>query len=335
MKIFFTAILTASSFIFLLTSSSVFAQVTPWNIQRDTTDTNKLKFWYANLATSPLTITTNGKIGLGTANPAQSLHVYGTNPLIQIENTSTGFQGLKLNTPGGWQVGFGTNPAAGLWYDFSNDLGTTHQLYFNGTNWIFPTGKIGLGTASPNLKLDIGSGTGDGIAFGQQSDNTESIQTYIDNHWSDRTTYASGCCNFLLLQPDVGLVGIRTNNPGYTLHVNGNAYFSGGYSGSDIRMKKNIERLTNILPKLDNINGVKFDWKTNEFPEQNLPRERQIGLIAQEVEKQFPELVNKDKQGLKSLDYAKFSAVLLQAVKEQQQEIDQLKKEIQEIQANQ
>ena len=44
--------------------------------------------------------------------------------------------------------------------------------------------------------------------MGQDSDNTQTIQTYIDGHWGDRATYAGGCCNILKLQPDVGTVSV-------------------------------------------------------------------------------------------------------------------------------
>jgi hypothetical protein len=84
-------------------------------------------------------------------------------------------------------------------------------------------GNVGIGTPEPNAKLDISSGTGDGIAVYQQGDNTETIQTYIDGHWADRKTYASGCCNYLLLEPDVGNVGIGITAPGNTLHVAANS----------------------------------------------------------------------------------------------------------------
>ncbi len=70
------------------------------------------------------------------------------------------------------------------------------------------SGFVGLNTTAPNRRLDIASGTGDGITFGQTQDNTETIQTYIDGQWSNRSTYASGCCNLLAIQPDVGQVCI-------------------------------------------------------------------------------------------------------------------------------
>lgn len=100
----------------------------------------------------------------------------------------------------------------------------------------------------------------------------------------------------------------------------------GWYVSSDSRLKTNITPLTNILPKLDNINAVGFNWKTGGA--------RQIGFIAQEVEKEFPELVNTDDKGYKSLDYSKMSAVLLGAVKELKAENDNLKSRIEKLETS-
>lgn len=91
---------------------------------------------------------------------------------------------------------------------------------------------------------------------------------------------------------------------------------------SDIRLKENIVPLAYTLEKLKHIAAIKFDYKTEEFPDKHLEADRQIGLIAQEVEKYFPELVEYDSQGYRKLDYGKFSSVLLQAIKEQQIEIE-------------
>jgi hypothetical protein len=62
-----------------------------------------------------------------------------------------------------------------------------------------------------------------------------------------------------------------------------------------------------------------------------LPKTKQIGVIAQDVEKSFPELVYTDKDGLKSVDYDKLGAILIEAVKEQQRTIDNQANEIQKL----
>jgi hypothetical protein len=63
----------------------------------------------------------------------------------------------------------------------------------------------------------------------------------------------------------------------------------------------------------------------------NFDKERQIGFIAQDIEPFFPEMVRTNSDGYKSVDYGKMTVVLLQAVKEQQEQIDAQQKEINEL----
>jgi len=93
----------------------------------------------------------------------------------------------------------------------------------------------------------------------------------------------------------------------------------GFYNFSDERLKDVQSKIKNVLGKLTNINPVYFYWKNQPFA-----NDLQIGLIAQEVEKEFPELVTIDSQGMKSVAYDKFSALLLAALKDQQAEIDNI-----------
>jgi trimeric autotransporter adhesin len=106
---------------------------------------------------------------------------------------------------------------------------------------------------------------------------------------------------------------------------------SGAWAGSDIRLKKNISPLNNSLGSVLKLNGVNFDWRTDEFPEMGFTKARQIGLIAQDVEKVFPELVNEGPNGYKSIDYSKITPVLIEAIKEQQKQIDSQNKRIDEL----
>ena len=127
-----------------------------------------------------------------------------------------------------------------------------------------------------------------------------------------------------------GNVGIgTTNTQGYKFYVNGTTGCQyGNWGGSDARLKKDIEILTDTIERLNDINGVKFNWRSDGVPNGTVPIERQIGLIAQEVEKEFPELVHTDNEGYKSVAYDKFTAVLLEAIKEQQQQIEDLNKKV-------
>lgn len=126
-----------------------------------------------------------------------------------------------------------------------------------------------------------------------------------------------------------GNVGIGTADPGsYKLYVAGNAYTTGSWSGSDVRLKKNMKSLEGALSLVRHLQAVKYDWRTDEFKEKNLDAGRQIGLIAQDVEKIIPELVKTDNDGYKAISYEKLTAVLVEAVKEQGKRIDDLESQI-------
>lgn len=101
------------------------------------------------------------------------------------------------------------------------------------------------------------------------------------------------------------------------LNVNGTLY------NSDIRYKKNVAALSNPLDKLLQLRGVSYEMRTNEFPDKQFTEGSQIGLIAQEVEEVFPELVYTDEKGYKSVDYVRLVPVLIEGFKAQQKKIDQ------------
>ena len=91
---------------------------------------------------------------------------------------------------------------------------------------------------------------------------------------------------------------------------------------SDGNLKNNVETLQGVTDKIREIRGVRFNYK----PESGLnPTVDHLGVIAQEVERVFPELVIDSGKGYKTMNYVSLSAVLLQAFKEQQQQIDDLR----------
>ena len=108
---------------------------------------------------------------------------------------------------------------------------------------------------------------------------------------------------------------------------------AGSLSVSDERFKDNVETLDGSLDKVTQLRGVEFDWNTG-------PKEGQkdIGVIAQELETVFPELVhNKPSFGVddaKAVDYDKLTAVLIEAVKELKEEQIQLKERIKDLENN-
>jgi hypothetical protein len=100
---------------------------------------------------------------------------------------------------------------------------------------------------------------------------------------------------------------------------------------SDIRYKTQITSLENPLQRLMQLNGVNYYWKTDEFPAMGFSTRQQMGFIAQDVEKIFPEMVFTDEKGYKSIDYSRLTPVLVETIKEQQQQINTIVKRLNEI----
>lgn len=115
----------------------------------------------------------------------------------------------------------------------------------------------------------------------------------------------------------IGNVGIGLTNPGYKLHVNGAVAGTSAYvNTSDGRLKKDITPIGNSLNRLLELRGVNFNWRREAYPEYNFSNGRDLGVIAQEVEKQFPEAVTKGEDGIKSVAYSKLIAPIIEAIRD-------------------
>jgi len=107
------------------------------------------------------------------------------------------------------------------------------------------------------------------------------------------------------------------------LEVNGDILARRVHSSSDKRFKKNIRKIESALDKVLQLNGVTYDWRVDEFKSRKFSTTKQVGFIAQNVEEVLPEVVQTYGDGYKAVDYAKITALLNEAVKEQQLQIEQ------------
>ena len=120
------------------------------------------------------------------------------------------------------------------------------------------------------------------------------------------------------------------SNPAQELHVTGDGVFTGNitaYYSSDISLKDNIRPIESALFKVQQIRGVTFDWneKSNELQQE---KGHDVGLIAQEVEKVLPEVIQIREDGIKAISYEKVVPLLVEAIKEQQTIIEDLSNRI-------
>jgi len=217
-----------------------------------------------------------------------------------------------------------------------NGNGTLTFTYANGATYTTPTLAGIQGPAGPagsaGAQGPAGPAGADGVAgvAGPQGPQGPS-GLMASGSAAGNTAYWDGTAwitNSSNIFNNGGNVGIGTTNPTVKLEVNGRLKTQGINELSDARYKKDIQTLTNALANIEKLRGVAYDWRQAEFPEKNFDSKHQIGLIAQELELVYPELVNTDAEGYKSVDYSKLVAVLIEAVKEQQTEISVLQNQV-------
>ncbi len=110
-----------------------------------------------------------------------------------------------------------------------------------------------------------------------------------------------------------------------TIWANGSTMSAGSATWSDIRYKEDITPLSDALDGVLKMQGVRYNWKRSSFPQLNFPHGEQIWVIARDIEKIVPEVVMTGAYGYKSVSYEKLVPVLIEAIKEQQKQIDELK----------
>ena len=245
----------------------------------------------------------------------------------RVNGSSAGDPFFSMDVAGitGWSVGLDNSDGDKLKFANSwSNVGTNTRMTLQ-TN-----GNLGVGTTNPAARIHA-TGTysyvsGDDAMLKIKSVNnggccgTEAItlQTSIDNRTDDYTiaSYGGDERHVLALQPQGGYVGVGTINPTYKLHVNGRLRTTGINETSDIRLKKNIVPIESALDKVADMNGVTYNWRTEEYPNHGLSEDLQHGLIAQELEEIIPELVLTDSDGFKSIEYTHLVPVLIEAIKE-------------------
>jgi len=117
-------------------------------------------------------------------------------------------------------------------------------------------------------------------------------------------------------------LGVGVNPSGTSGEIHAGADIV-AYSSSDKRLKENIKPIENPLGKIAQISGNTFDWIENS--EVHSHKGSDIGVIAQEIEEVLPELVTTRENGYKAVKYDKVVALLIEAIKDQQSQIDELK----------
>ncbi len=274
-----------------------------------------------------------GYVGIGFNNPLYNLDIreQTNHSLINLKAITNKDAIIYIDKGGVAQysaINFRDQLATKFWIGLLNNDNMRISTHYSSLNGLEITSA---GDANFTGMLNIHKGVASGQALLVNS--KEAI-------WFDDTYFSWGYGGTANYFRNKIFVGASYAIPTQMLDVNGNARFraigSGAYSGvvnrtsdgtlttatSDVRLKENISSLKNSLDKVMQLRGVSFTWKTN--PEYGT----RIGFIAQEFEKVIPELVfTNEVDGYKGINYAEVTAVLAEAVKEQQKIIEELKNE--------
>ena len=128
---------------------------------------------------------------------------------------------------------------------------------------------------------------------------------------------------------DNGNVGIGTPAPQFLLDVSGVVHASSTSTSSDERFKTNVVPLANALEKVATLRAVSFDWNGLYESLGRSTGRREIGVIAQDVEKVFPELVSTwHEERYRAVDYGRLTAVLIEAIGELKAQNDALERRV-------
>ncbi|MFN4233311.1 MAG: tail fiber domain-containing protein [Bacteroidia bacterium] len=265
------------------------------------------------------------------------------------------------STTGAWLTtgNTGTNPTA-------NWIGTNdnQHLAFRTNNTekmrILSNGNVGIGTINPLTKLHIFDNSAhnylrieaanmlpDGVQGTARIDLVGPQKSWTLYHgdpdgfagvgprnleiWeypSNPGTTPECCRRRFIIESTWGLFtgGGPTN---LILQSNGNVCTFGSFvSCSDERLKKNFQRITNVLGKIEKFNAYTYKWKVDEFPDRFNDTTLQIGVNANELMELFPLLVSKDSEGYLQVDYSKLSVIAIEAIREQKIIIDNLTHQI-------
>ncbi len=206
-------------------------------------------------------------------------------------------------------------------------------------------GGVGIGTNNPFAQLHIKGTDKDTVVFeSNRGPNASNIQYGTNGDWYIRSAASAGK---VILQDTGGVVGIGTNtpDPARILHVAGGLRVDGtlprGYLGScrwpglvlqhidkeiatcssSLRYKSNIETLSLGLETITQLHPVTFEWKGTSDPD--------LGFVAEEVDQVTPLLTSRNAAGeIEGVKYDRISAVLVNAVQEQQKQITALEAQL-------
>lgn len=257
-------------------------------------------------------------------------------------------QGLNNNIANSIMAGFGGIPAVFVApsnnVGIGNNLAPAQALDVNGT--IRSSALAGGGNVVANAVGDlvigpvVGDNLGNHIATMDLDMscfdivNTGDIK-FCNGPWIDQTNFPGE----LVFQGGPVGIGINPSAVGFSpggspaqLAVAGEIWANGYWYASDKRFKQNITELPNALEMLQSFNGYSYEYMKAQYPEYNFPEGQTYGFLAQEVMTVAPGLVQQGENGYYSVNYLGVIPILTEAIKEQQDQIEERDAKIADLQ---
>jgi hypothetical protein len=300
----------------------------------------------AGAPANSLRVSSGGNVGIGTATPVLDVHVNTTDtPAMRLEqNNSGGFTAQTWDVAGNEANFFVRDVTSGSRLPFRIRPGAPTSSVD-----IAASGNVGMSTASPNLRLEVFGAVGlpvnsgtvpTGIARFSQAGGVGVVDFGFGGAtgagWLQTTSSSNLATTFpFLINPNGGNVGIGTTAPTDTLSVNGTASKPGGGTWavfSDERLKNIKGNYTSGLNAVMKLQPLRYEYK----PDNALGIKSQgehIGFGAQAVQQVIPEAVTTNANGFLMVNNDPIIWTMLNAIKEQQKEIVELKKQIRQLRA--
>jgi hypothetical protein len=251
-----------------------------------------------------------GKVAIGTNGPAATLHVVGAN----AGGSANAVMALKVSGgQGGSLSNAGGTGGSGGSLQLISGLGGAGGGFGGGGASMLLTGGNGGRCVPASTRCAPLGGNGGSIL----------LQPGISGG-------SGGRPGNVVIASGGGHVGIATASPSATFEIGpgGSTLADAWTTRSSARFKTNVQPLFGALAKLTQLQGVSYDSK--------LSGKHEIGMIAEDVERVLPQIVSRDGETneVQGIDYSRLSALLVEALKTQQSEIDSLKQRLQELESS-
>jgi hypothetical protein len=295
----------------------------------------------ANQQNSAIFTVTSNATNLNVNNTIVSRDAFGNfnAGIITASQFFTGLTGIGINTDtiSGPPIIFIDPAGVG---DNTGAVRIKGDLYVDGTQFVVNSSTIELAdlrvgiatTVATNLLLDgggIGIGSANILKTFTYSSASDSLKSSENLDINTGKTYKIGGSPVISSNTlGSGVVNSSLTSVGTLTNLNvGNVYSTGIItatdfnSASDIKLKENIQKIDNPIDKIVKIDGVRFDWKSDNKPS--------MGVIAQNIEKVLPELVSGEDS--KTVNYNGIIGLLIECVKTQQEQIDELNRRLDDL----